>query len=232
MTHEQIYKILSELTGKNPSKTGGWKLKIWKWMVKYLKTENDKLNTKVSDVDLTPLIKLLDTEDIWDVLDYKTHTYLVGVGKRLNILEMKTILKNIIKEELKNFLQESDSVDAVDEFNKLKVQMQALAKQQGFQYIEDTQNQIIIKPTKYHSNQYEVHHQPNHEYFPFYIWLIDVIELSSRSLADPRVRYQTTSARIVKNKKVKTNGQYETYKEVIKKLNSHMKKVGINFVFK
>lgn len=58
-----------------------------------------------------------------------------------------------------------------------------------------------------------------------YISMTDIIEVSSVSLADPKAMYQTTSARRVKNKKIKSQEYIETEKEFINFVSKHIKKV-------
>lgn len=131
MTHNEIYEMCSELIGSK-SKKRGWPKKIWDYMVKYIKTENDKMNTKVSESDLKPLIKILEDADIWKELGYKAHRYLVGVGKKLNMLdEIKTTLARLIQEEYKKILNEVNVTDPelqrqIDELAEIELLSQEL----------------------------------------------------------------------------------------------------------
>lgn len=67
--------------------------------------------------------------------------------------------------------------------------------------------------------------EPNHPAGRYYIFMESKIITSSESLADPRAAYLTTSARLVKTKKVKTVEYFDDMKKVSAAIEKHMNKV-------
>ena len=141
------------------------------------------------------------TEDFLVVKDDKT--------KRTINVFMKNV-GNIIKE----------SIDYEDEMNildKLKDQFDKL----GYFTKIQSDGSLAAYYNKYNPDKLviSISYHPDHPAGKFYLYLLNKNEVSSKSLADPKAAYQTTSARIVKHQSKKIRKYYDDLKKLIKDIN-------------
>jgi len=132
----------------------------------------------------------------------------------------KSELQQIISEEIAKILKEAAAgVFSIPEIKKIVERNLDLSRYK----IQREDSTTLSLGSKYKDVSIDI----RLDLIPGYIWFggFARIELSSVSLADPTKNYQTTSARRVVNKNIKTRTEVNSYSKLEKLLQRFLKKV-------